>query len=77
MKQQIFGPILALQFLNIFWYFLILRILYRFVTSSKIVLIFSDFFLFSAFTPAGVDDVRSDDEDDGEDEVDNEPKKQK
>ena len=29
MKWQIFVPILLLQFINLFWYFLILRILYR------------------------------------------------
>jgi very-long-chain ceramide synthase len=29
MKYQIFVPILLLQFLNLFWYFLIWRILYR------------------------------------------------
>lgn len=29
MKWQIFVPILLLQFINLFWYFLILRILFR------------------------------------------------
>jgi acyl-CoA-dependent ceramide synthase len=29
MKWQIFIPILLLQFINLFWYFLILRILFR------------------------------------------------
>jgi acyl-CoA-dependent ceramide synthase len=29
MKWQIFAPLLLLQFLNLFWYFLILRILWR------------------------------------------------
>lgn len=31
MKYQIFTPLLLLQFLNLFWYFLILRIAYRYV----------------------------------------------
>jgi len=31
MKYQIFAPLLLLQLLNIFWYFLILRILFRYV----------------------------------------------
>jgi len=49
MKYQIFFPIAALQALNLFWYYLILRILVRSLST-------------------GVDDVRSEDEDDGEDE---------
>lgn len=32
MKYQIWTPILLLQFLNLFWYFLILRIGWRYVT---------------------------------------------
>lgn len=36
LKWQIFTPILLLQFLNIFWYFLILRILYRAIAGSDI-----------------------------------------
>ncbi|CAL1700746.1 unnamed protein product [Somion occarium] len=51
MKYQIFAPILLLQFLNLFWYVLILRILVRAVTDAKAT------------------DVRSDDEDEG-DELD-------
>lgn len=31
MKYQIFAPILLLQFLNLFWYFLIWRVLLRYV----------------------------------------------
>ena len=31
MQYQVFVPILALQFLQIFWYVLILRIAYRYV----------------------------------------------
>jgi acyl-CoA-dependent ceramide synthase len=49
MKYQIVFPIAALQALNLFWYYLIWRILIR------------------AFG-SGVDDVRSDDEDDGGDD---------
>ena len=33
MKYQIWTPILLLQFLNLFWYFLILRIGYRYVSA--------------------------------------------
>jgi very-long-chain ceramide synthase len=50
MKYQVFTPLLLLQLLNAFWYYLILRILVRAVTTSE------------------VDDVRSEDEGDGEDE---------
>ncbi|RDX55587.1 longevity assurance proteins LAG1/LAC1 [Lentinus brumalis] len=52
MRYQIFAPLLALQGLNLFWYFFIWRIAYR------------------AITDVTLDDERSDDEDDGEDEVD-------
>ncbi|KAJ3843399.1 longevity assurance proteins LAG1/LAC1 [Lentinula raphanica] len=48
MKYQVFTPLLLLQFLNLFWYFLIMRVLHRAVVGNE------------------VDDVRSDDEDDGE-----------
>lgn len=34
MKYQIFAPILLLQFLNLFWYFLIWRIAFRCVFTS-------------------------------------------
>lgn len=36
MKYQIWTPILLLQFLNIFWYFLILRVAYRYVYLSSL-----------------------------------------
>ncbi|KAH9951612.1 longevity assurance proteins LAG1 LAC1 [Amylocystis lapponica] len=49
MKYQIFIPILLLQFLNLFWYFLILRILVRAIATPE---------------TDKVTDVRSDDEDD-------------
>ncbi|KAJ7921751.1 longevity assurance proteins LAG1/LAC1, partial [Mycena leptocephala] len=44
------GALILLQMLNLFWYYLILRIIVRLVLTSK------------------AEDVRSDDEDDGEDE---------
>ena len=34
MKYQIFTPLFLLQLLNLFWYFLILRILFRYVEQS-------------------------------------------
>ncbi|KAI0832388.1 TLC domain-containing protein [Trametes gibbosa] len=36
MKYQIFAPILLLQFLNLFWYFLILRIAWRAISGSQV-----------------------------------------
>ncbi|EPT03761.1 hypothetical protein FOMPIDRAFT_1058579 [Fomitopsis schrenkii] len=48
MKYQIWTPILLLQFLNIFWYFLILRVAYRAVAMGA---------------KSTLSDVRSDDED--------------
>ena len=36
MKYQIFAPILLLQFLNLFWYFLIWRIAFRYVFSEHL-----------------------------------------
>ncbi|KAF9268066.1 longevity assurance proteins LAG1/LAC1 [Marasmius fiardii PR-910] len=51
MKYQVFVPILLLQFLNLFWYYLIWRILIRAIVA-----------------PTQVDDVRSDDEGDGDDD---------
>ena len=61
MKYQVFTPLLLLQFLNLFWYYLILRILYRYVMYCN--------FWRERFTPhraifqSRIDDVRSDDED--------------
>ncbi|KAI0719583.1 longevity assurance proteins LAG1/LAC1 [Cerioporus squamosus] len=52
MRYQIFAPLLALQGLNLFWWYFIWRIAYR------------------AITDVTLDDDRSDDEGDGEDEVD-------
>ncbi|KAH7876279.1 longevity assurance proteins LAG1/LAC1 [Lentinula edodes] len=36
MKYQVFAPLLLLQFLNLFWYFLIMRIAYRAMTSNEV-----------------------------------------
>ncbi|KLO10177.1 longevity assurance proteins LAG1/LAC1 [Schizopora paradoxa] len=41
-KYQIFTPILLLQFLNLFWYFLICRILYRAVFGGEVTDVRSD-----------------------------------
>ncbi|KIY49286.1 LAG1-domain-containing protein [Fistulina hepatica ATCC 64428] len=49
MRYQIWAPIFALQLINLFWYYLMCRILYRAVAGD------------------GASDVRSDDEDEGED----------
>ncbi|KAJ3799101.1 longevity assurance proteins LAG1 LAC1 [Lentinula aff. detonsa] len=50
MKYQVFAPLFLLQLLNLFWYYLIMRVLHRAAVGSEL------------------DDVRSDDEDEGEDE---------
>ncbi|KZV72108.1 longevity assurance proteins LAG1/LAC1 [Peniophora sp. CONT] len=34
MKWQMFGPMMMLQILNLFWYYLILRVLYRTITTG-------------------------------------------
>ncbi|KAI5124910.1 hypothetical protein M0805_007338 [Coniferiporia weirii] len=52
MKYQIFVPILLLQFLNLFWYFLIWRVAIRTLSGN------------------GATDIRSDDEDDGDEKED-------
>ncbi|KAG7096857.1 hypothetical protein E1B28_004265 [Marasmius oreades] len=51
MRYQVFLPLLLLQLLNLFWYYLILRILVRAIAA-----------------PTKVDDERSEDEGDGDDE---------
>lgn len=63
MKWQIFIPILLLQFVNLFWYFLILRILFRSVASPGEVELEIDG-RSAVFTTEAVADDRSDDEDD-------------
>ncbi|KAJ3554937.1 hypothetical protein NP233_g12318 [Leucocoprinus birnbaumii] len=52
MKYQVFAPLLLLQFLNIFWYVLMLRILWRAVTTATA-------------TDDRSDDEDDDDDDDG------------
>ncbi|KAJ3976247.1 longevity assurance proteins LAG1 LAC1 [Lentinula raphanica] len=42
MKYQVFAPLLLLQFLNLFWYFLIMRIAYRAATSTTVSDVRSD-----------------------------------
>ncbi|KAJ7179047.1 longevity assurance proteins LAG1/LAC1 [Mycena filopes] len=59
MKYQVFIPIALLQVLNLFWYFLILRIAVRTIITSE---------------ADGIDDDRSDDEDDDEGEEKKEKK---
>ncbi len=69
MRYQIFAPLLALQGLNLFWYFFIWRIAYRYVFTS-IADSRAHAPRLRAITDVTLDDDRSDDEDDGEDEVD-------
>ena len=69
MKYQIVFPLAVLQALNLFWYYLILRILGRWVHyffgfEGGGLMIVS---VVSALMAAGVDDARSEDEDDGND----------
>lgn len=72
MKYQIFTPVLLLQFLNLFWYILILRILYRSVSMSTFLSLSASktHCLCSAVTDFKADDVRSDDEDDDDEPED-------
>ena len=69
MQYQVFVPILALQFLQLFWYVLIWRIAYRYAPS----LCPSRFKIVDGFVPPSsaifdisTSDERSDDEDDDE-----------
>ena len=69
MKYQIFFPILLLLCLNLFWYFLILRIAFRYasiILSYHVQAMNSDTQL-RAITDIQTTDDRSDDEDGGED----------
>ncbi|KAG8703929.1 hypothetical protein FRC08_002558 [Ceratobasidium sp. 394] len=59
LKYQIFLPIFLLQLVNLFWYFLIWRILVRAIFAPDL---------------DKVDDDRSDDECDGDDEGDDDEK---
>lgn len=69
MKYQIFAPILLLQFLNLFWYYLILRVAVRYAALSRNECAFADPCPSSAVTDVKATDVRSDDEDDNEPET--------
>ena len=65
MKYQIFAPLLLLQCLNLFWYYLILRILWRYVSFTRAQqLILTR--CCRAVMVGEADDVRSDDEGDDE-----------
>ena len=66
MRYQIFAPLFLLQLLNLFWYFLIWRVAYRYVCLPCEV---SDTCLTSvcrALAGQGIDDDRSDDEGDAD-----------
>ena len=65
MKWQVFAPILLLQVLNLFWYYLILRILWRCVSFTRAVRLIL-MRCCSAVMVGEADDVRSDDEGDDE-----------
>lgn len=66
MKWQIFAPILLLQVLNLFWYYLILRILWRYVYIPLYLLYADVMWHYRAVMVGETDDVRSDDEGDDE-----------
>jgi len=73
MKYQVFVPLVALQIVNLFWYFLMWRIALRFVISNLNIRI-DCWIRISAVFQSKLEDERSDDEGDGEDkeEVDKE-----
>ncbi len=80
MKWQIFIPILLLQFINLFWYVLIWRILWRYVFSfspsrpiPQVDLHRRD----SAVMSSSLEDERSDDEGGDDDDEDSALKKKK
>ena len=60
MKYQIFVPILLLQFLNLFWYYFVLRIAYRYVGNVRFVCILTDSFCELDRALTGRDDVADD-----------------
>ena len=69
MQYQVFVPILALQFLNLFWYVLIWRIAYRYVSFCRVLSAPRLSVSYSAVFDITTDDERSDDEDEpGEDD---------
>ena len=75
MKYQIWTPIFLLQILNLFWYFLILRIGYRYVpvqvpTATVSRLRFHNDRAVTVEDMSTVGDVRSDEEDYADDKDD-------
>ncbi len=71
MKYQIFVPIFLLHLLNLFWYYLIIRIAYRYVSRDFYSFLHTDiktYYNSAVFDSRGATDVRSDDEDDDEPE---------
>jgi len=69
MKYQIFTPLLLLQLLNLFWYFLILRILFRYVLRRHVGIVAELRRDYSTLLTGNPDDDRSDDEGDGEEDT--------
>lgn len=66
MKYQIFVPIALIQALNVFWYFLIWRILIRYVLVpilNRLAKFDVNGGVYSAVTSSNLADERSDDED--------------
>jgi acyl-CoA-dependent ceramide synthase len=68
MRHQIFLALGLLQLLNLFWYYLVMRILVRLVmqTVSSIIPILTT--THRAIITSKTEDERSDDEDDGEED---------
>ena len=66
-RDQVILGIGALQILNLFWYFLILRILVRCVR-LEIIIIATFIGISSALATSNPTDERSDDEDDGDED---------
>ena len=73
MKYQIFTPLLLLQLLNLFWYFLILRILFRYVLRRHVDIRTELRRDYRTLLTGNPDDDRSDDE--GDDDEDTQKKK--
>ena len=70
MKYQIFVPLLLLLFLNLFWYYIMIRVARRYVLTLNDSLHQHDlpFHTHSAIKEGNTTDERSDDEDDGKDD---------
>lgn len=69
MKYQIFIPLALLQGLNLFWYTLMFKILVRCVFRSNVGMFCWNIIVHSAIITRDVDDQRSDDEDEGDDDT--------